>query len=223
MLHAVVILLIIACAAVLMNEGVFSAAVIFFCTILGGLIAFNYYEPVAGLLARNLSFLVGYEDIIAILGIFALAVTGLRLVTEQIAPTMVELPDIVHRGGGLIIGAATGWVLSGILICAFQTLPWHQNFWGYDYKSEKGNGWNSDRYWLAYVHRATGSIFESAPPERFDPGASFTIRYHDFRRRNDQGQVAATGSAATMSPGQEGAGRTGRRRGSRGGGLRRRR
>ena len=217
MFHALVVILVITCAAVLMAEGVFSAAVIFFCTVLGGLVAFNWYEPLATLIETNIPAIEGYGDIIAIVTIFSATVTVLRLASEQLAPEMVEFPDLIHRGGGLVIGVATGWVLSGILICCLQTLPWSQDFWGYNYRDlEKGNGFNADRAWLAYVHRASGLVFDRGQPTWFDPRASFAILYHDHRRLDERGEVrgGASGSDRARSdvPTRRGGGRSRSRR-----------
>ena len=216
MLYVLVVFLIVGSAAVMMNEGIYSAAVILICTVLGGLIAFTTFEPAAGLLERTVG-LAGYTDIIALLGIFAISVTVLREITERLAPVMVEFPGMVHRGGGFLVGAWIGWILSGILLCALQTLPLHQNFLGYDYRNfSKGNAWNADRYWLAFVHRVSRTTLATAPPRVFDPQADFAIRYHRYRRRSDTGETARMVSATAPASGGDQAGR-GRRRHTGGG------
>lgn len=213
MLYALVVLLIVGCAAMMMNEGLHSAAIIFVCTVLGGLVAFNYFEPVAGLLERNAPFLDGYGDIIALTVLFAISVTVFRLVTEQLAPTMAEFPDLVHRGGGLVLGAWMGWVVSGIFVCALQTLPLHQGFMGYKYRDlEGGNAWNADRYWLAFVQRVSEKTFDhDAAKATFDPQSTFPIRYQLYRRVNDEGktQLTSTAEASRAAGGERGGRRSG--------------
>ncbi|MGL5096612.1 MAG: CvpA family protein [Planctomycetia bacterium] len=186
------VILVGACAAVLMNEGVFTAACVLLCVVFGGLIAFNFFEPVAAFLDGSASFMGGYTDFITLMVLFTIAVTLLRLATEQTATSMIDLPGNVHRIGGFILGAWTGWIMAGILIAAMQTLPLHQNFMGYDYRNlEKGNGWNADRYWLAFVQRASADLFEPNEGRGFDPRADFVVRYHKYRRLNDDGQSGA--------------------------------
>jgi hypothetical protein len=202
MLYALVVVLIIGCAAFMMNEGLHSAAIILVCTIFGGLFAFNFFEPLAAWLESRARFLEGYGDILCLTILFTISVTVLRLVTEQLCPTMAEFPDLVHRGGGLLVGAWLGWVVSGIFIAALQTLPLHQNFMGYDYRKLEGNsGWNADRYWLAFVHRVSADVFDhEAGRNLFDRDADFAIRYHLFRRVNDEGKTQlAAGEASRAS------------------------
>jgi hypothetical protein len=191
MLYALVVVLMIGCAAVLMNEGVYSAAIILVCTIFGGLIAFNFFEPLAGVLERGIGFLSGYAEMVALMLLFCGSVTALRLITEHLAPTMVEMPDLVHRGGGLVLGAWTGWIIAGMFICALQTLPLHQNFLGYNCRdTAKGNAWDADRYWLAFVQRCSEKLFDHNPqPRSFDPKSTFSLRYHSYRRVGDEGTV----------------------------------
>lgn len=218
MLKALIVVSVVGFGAVMMNEGVFSAAVILVCVVAGGLIAFNFFEPVAHLLESNFTFLDGYGDIIAMLGLFAIAVTGLRLVSEQIAPTMVEFPDLVHRMGGFAIGGWIGWIFAGIMVCALQTLPLHRQFLGYRYDAglrdndDRGdNGaWNVDRRWLAYVQRVSQTIFDQNPARSFDPKADFVIRYYRYRRTGDDG--TSMGSAASIEVPRNQSTLSGRRR-----------
>lgn len=182
-LNILVVLVIVACAGFMLQEGVYSAAIILICTVLGGLIAFNFYEPVSEFIRGNLTFLGRYSDFITMMLLFSGSVTALRLASEYVAPVMVQLPDLIHRGGGIVVGVWLGWVLSGILICGMQMLPLHKKFLGYDYrlKETKANGFNADRYWLAFVHRVGQKVFDKNSPQSFDPNASFVIKYYNLR------------------------------------------
>lgn len=195
LLNIFVILCIVACAGFMLQEGVFSAAIIFICTVLGGLIAFNFYEPLGDFLRRNVTFLGRYTDFITMMVLFAGSVTALRLISEYVSPMMVQLPDMVHRGGGVIVGAWMGWILAGIVICGLQMLPLHKEFLGYDYrlKNVTSNGFNADRYWLAFVNRISEKVFEKDPPTSFDPRASFVIKYYN-QRYGDAGFTSSPGS-----------------------------
>ncbi|QDU59893.1 Colicin V production protein [Planctomycetes bacterium Pan216] len=200
MLYVLVIGLILASAGLLMKEGAQGAAVVLVATIFSGLIAFTTFEPIAALIERSVPAIGAYADAIVILAIFSLCVTGLRLAAEHLSPVMVKLPGMVHQIGGALIGAFNGWILAGIFLCVFQTLPLHQNFWGYQYRNlEKGNAFNPDRYWLAYVDHASRVIFDRSPAHPFDPAADYLYRYHHYRRYDDSGKIETVGG----SPGDQ--------------------
>ena len=101
-------------------DGAIGAVTTFFCVVLGGLVAMNFFEPLAAALDGALG---ERADVVALLGLFAALVTGMRLLAcERIAPRMLELPTItyeVFRWGG---GLATGYVTMAILLVAVHVL-----------------------------------------------------------------------------------------------------
>lgn len=217
MLSALVIMVILLCAAFMFQEGLFSAGIVFFCAVISGLVAFSYFEPLADLIELYMGSFAPYADILSMLGIFSLTVSILRLTTDQLAPTMIELPGVLHHSGGVAFGVLLGWMMAGMLVCALQTLPLHQNFMGYSYRNlESGNAFNADRHWLAFVDRASRGLFETDPARPFDPRADFIIRYHHFRRTDDEGNTArgAAAAEADVPVRVPRANTTGRRRGT---------
>ena len=64
----------------------------FFNVVFGGLIAFNFYEPLARLIDST-GIPWGFSDTLSLLSIFCLAVMLLRMTTETLAPAMVRFPD----------------------------------------------------------------------------------------------------------------------------------
>ena len=91
------------------KEGALGAVSTFFCVVLSGLLAMNFFEPLAGLLDR--SGLGERADVVALLGLFAALVTGMRLACEAIAPRMLELPVAVFHA--LRWAGGVGTVLRG--------------------------------------------------------------------------------------------------------------
>jgi hypothetical protein len=184
----------------------------FINTFLAGLIAFNFWEPLARALDESLgptSFMHGYEDMICLMGIFYVVLGILRLLTNMISSTVLEFPLLIHQLGGIFFGLATGYIAAGFFFCALQTLPWHENFMGFDPKFDAGaQGMRRfippDRVWLALMYRAgafafatgdedprfssdSGSVFERAYGRHFtfDKFATFEMRYARFRRYGD--------------------------------------
>lgn len=165
-------------------EGLFTAVVMCANVMGAGLVAFNFWEPLA-----NLMDLSGYEDAVCLVGIFCLTLAVLRTLTNQLANTEIEFLPQLQRPGGALVGMITGYLVSGFLICVLQTLPWHVNFMTYDpkYDPDKpmlANVLPPDRVWLAMMHRA-GETGLASGDGTFDPHGSFVERYARYRRYDD--------------------------------------
>ena len=118
--------LILVMAYALMSEGLWGSALMFFNTLFAGLIAFNFYEPLAAMVAKNVSFLSGFADTLCLLGIFMISVTLLRLTTETLGPAMVRFPTPLYHLGRLAFGLGGAAVTMSILLLGFETAPVHK-------------------------------------------------------------------------------------------------
>jgi uncharacterized membrane protein required for colicin V production len=192
MLAFLTILIMLGLAYLFLVQGLATSFTMFCNVILAGLIAFHFWEALADLLDPLLarSFFTGYEDAICLGGLFAIAFALLRLTTNTLSGAAIEFHPLAQRLGGAVFGLATGYLVSGFLVCVFQTLPWHENFWGYqpDWQSHQSGLDNvipSDRVWLALMHRAGNWGFSRSSRSTFDPEGTFVIRYARFRRYGD--------------------------------------
>jgi hypothetical protein len=88
------------------TEGIWPAAQTFLCTLLAGLIAMNFFEPLAIQLKAFLPDI--YCDFVALVGLFIALVFGLRMGGEQIAPSYIQVIPTVDSIGRWFLGAATG-------------------------------------------------------------------------------------------------------------------
>jgi hypothetical protein len=191
------------------QEGLFTAFLMLVNVLIAGLLTFNFWEPLAGalapLFARN--FLRGCEDFLAITLIFGSALALLRIVTEKLNYTQIAFPAVAQRLGGLFFGLLTGYLVTGLLVVALQTLPWGQHFLGFQPPTADASAVRSylppDRVWLALMHRAGTQSFnrrELTHEERdereseddadyyytFDRHGSFEVRYFRLRRTRDR-------------------------------------
>jgi hypothetical protein len=185
-----------------LGEGLFTAFTMFVNVFLAGLVAFDFFEPIADELEPLLdrSFLQGYEDAFALLVLFTLSLGLLRILTNTLNNSQLLFPLPLQGGGAVLFGLATGYLVAGFLVCVLQTLPWHENFISYDPRPRSGLGrvLPPDRVWLAAMRRAGAYTFanredlnaeSSIPEERyftFDRQATFIPRYARYRRYNDQ-------------------------------------
>ena len=87
----IIVGLILGLTYVLTSEGLWGSALMFFNVVFGGMIAFNFYEPLAKLIDST-GIPWGFSDTLCMLGLFCISVLLLRMTTETIAPAMVRFP-----------------------------------------------------------------------------------------------------------------------------------
>jgi Colicin V production protein len=204
MLTALAVLLMLAVGYAHLRDGVFTALCMFVNVILAGLAAFWLFEPFADWLDGIFQngFWSGYEDFIALILLFAGAVILLRMMTNRLAPDMLNFPgNLQYIAAG--IGIVTGYLLVGFLLCALETLPWNEHFLDFQPRVSSDTGPRSifppDRVWLAMMRYAgahsLGWQEDNAgvedPYERyhtFDRYGTFELRYLRYRRFSDSGE-----------------------------------
>jgi hypothetical protein len=200
------IVIMLAVAYAYLREGVFTAFVMCCNVFLAGLVAFNFWEPLANQLDPALA---GYEDILCLILLFSLTLGLLRAVTNSLSRTQIDFPPAVQRGGGAIFGLAAGYLVSAFLVCVLETLPWHENFMFFEWQYDSGQEsplravLPPDRLWLATMHRAGAYAFsnnEDGKPgassslydryKTFDKYGTFSLRYARYRRYGDNRDAA---------------------------------
>lgn len=199
------------------SEGVWGAAQTFLCTLIAGLIAMNFFEPLAGAIRSFVG--ENYADVAALLGLFTAMVFALRMGTEQLALSYIQVIPILDTAGRWFFGAITGYLTMAILLTALHTAPLPREFLGF--KPERNNFFNfaPDRQWLGFTqyvsekplrkvifkdkfgsedvlvsHAFDGRYEKVGDPTKPFPNKiwpSFTIRYATRRDRMDSGQASA--------------------------------
>ncbi len=184
------------------REGIFTSLCMLVNSFLAGLIAFNFFEPLADLLEPILrgSVLADYEDFLALSLFFLVAFMLLRLLTNNLSNRLIDLRPQVQQFGGGGIGLLAGYLIGGFFLCALQTLPWHETFFNFEPRSEQESGlravWPPDRAWLSMMRFAGANCLawtEIAPDaatrydrfETFDRAGTFEVRYWRYRRYGD--------------------------------------
>jgi hypothetical protein len=170
-------------------EGLFTAALMCVNVFIAGLVAFNFWEPLAAALEGPLAdtFLAGYEDMLVLVALFGVTLGLLRTVTNAAVNMQIRFPPIVQQLGGLVFGVLTGYLVAGFFLCAIQTLPWHEDFMGFDARCQPGSAGSMrqylppDRVWLALMSRAGAYALNRGEEDfRHVNASSYYDRYHTF-------------------------------------------
>jgi hypothetical protein len=116
------------------KEGVFTSFVMLVNVMIAGVVACNFFEPLADLMAdiTKGTFMQGTEDFIMLVLLFLITLTALRFATNNIAPTEIEFHPILFQAGSILCALLTGYVLVGFFVVAMQTLPLDEHFMGFE-------------------------------------------------------------------------------------------
>lgn len=196
------------------SEGAWGAALTCLSVILAGLLAMNFFEPLASVMEGSIPDWRYRWDFICLVGLFIGLVFAFRLGTERISPTSIDVHPLLYEVGRWGCGFLTGYVTMAFLLTAFHTAPLPREFIGF--KPERANllGITApDRQWLGFTqyvserslrHGGDGiKIFDGPYFKLGDPDTkrandniwpSFPIRYAT-RREKFAGSAGAAGSA----------------------------
>ncbi|HWL08328.1 MAG TPA: CvpA family protein [Planctomicrobium sp.] len=211
-------------------DGPWGAGITFVTVLIGGLIAMNFFEPLAGMLSSVVILSPEWPvrwDIIAFWGIFSLSVFLLKAIGEKLLPAYAELSPPVYQGAKWGFAVLTGYVFTAIVCTTLHMAPLPREFLGFTPESRNLFGIAPDRHWLGFTQYASekslnrirtdglpayfdGAVFPSNPGDArtAQVWSSFPIRYGARRQQYGSGGVAQTAPAATSAP-------PGPRRGSR--------
>jgi hypothetical protein len=170
-------------------EGLFTAFMMCVNVIVSSILTCTLWEPLANEMEPGLAgtFFAGYEDMMAMILVFAVSLALLRTISNNLVNTQLEYDETLQRGGAAIFGMISGYLTAGFFVCALQTLPWDQNFLGFEAKYEREQSFirsylPPDRLWLALMHYGSDNGFANSEDEGFDEGGTFELRYARHRR-----------------------------------------
>jgi Colicin V production protein len=201
MLAFISILMVLALGYAYFVEGIFTAFLMCCNVFISGLVAFDFWEPIADQLEPSFrdTFLQGYEDAFALVLLFSATLGALRVLTNNLSNTRIEFDERAQGIGGAILGIMTGYLTAGFLSCVLQTMPFRTTFLGFDGRYDpQQSGLRRilppDRAWLALMHYAGAHAFSTGDNEpTFDQSGTFELRYARYRRYPEDGAPRAYG------------------------------
>jgi hypothetical protein len=222
--NLVLVGLILGLTYALTSEGLWGAALMFFNILFAGMIAFNFYEPLAAMLDKT-GINWGFSDTLCFLVLFGVALVFLRLTTETLAPAMVRFPTPLYHVGRLIFGLGGAMLTVAILLIGCELAPVHKKlFKAFEYDTKPPFGLGLDHQWLGFFQHATGNVFvqynmgapdpfhtygQGRPINLFDPRGEWLINHQNARPYGDESvpppdsggeQAGQQGGAAPAGP-----------------------
>ena len=117
-LWLIMILLFFGCVAFLVNGGLWTNTLVLINTVTAGLIAFNYFEPLAGWLDKQLPSFTYVWDFLCVWLVFSVAMGIMRTATDLLSQVKVKFKRPVDQIGGIlmacIVGMAHGLLHDGL-------------------------------------------------------------------------------------------------------------
>lgn len=149
------------------QDGPWNAILTMFAVIFGGLLAMNFFEPLAAFVGKQIPSQETRADFLCLMGLFALFVFLIRTGLEQLAPSNLELPDLAYKIGQWGFGLLTGYITIAILQTSLHTAPLPRKFLGFNPSITPDNrpkpsffGFCSpDVQWLGFTQHVTEHIF----------------------------------------------------------------
>jgi hypothetical protein len=205
------------------SEGAWGAGFTFVSVLLGGLLAMNFFEPLANYLESTISGSPAWAarwDVVSLVGLFALFTFLLRLMTDYLAPTFMPVHPLVHEGGRWTFGVLAGYVTMAVLLTALHTAPLPREFIGFTPERNNLLGMAApDRQWLGFTQYVSEKSLRSdrifdgprlkIRSDRFEIWPSFPIRYASRRQ-----SLASGGGASTKAVLRETSSKSGGKSGS---------
>lgn len=196
-------------------EGFWGGAIVFLSVVFAGLLAMNFFEPLAMILERTVASSPPWNlrwDVIALIGLFSLFVFLFRLAGDRLLPVFVSIDARVYEVGRWAVAFMTGYATIAFLLCAVHTARLPREFIGFT--PERNNLFGvvaPDRQWLGFTQYVSEGAFsrdhvfdndQNVPQVPEKPGAvhpSFPIRYATRRMSLASASTAApTNTAAPV-------------------------
>lgn len=153
LLPVLLLLIIVVCVAMLQSEGLWGNILNLINVLLGGLLAMNFWEPLADLAEQQLPEFKYFWDFLALWVIFCASVTIFRQISRIISPVKVRFRKPVEVAGKFALALVIGWVLVCFSLTTLHTAPLGREFLFGAFQPEQRMffGLGPDRHWLGFV------------------------------------------------------------------------
>ena len=196
------VLILFLLVAMLFPEGLWSNTITLVNVVFSGLLATNYFEPLADLMEDNAPSFTYILDFCALWLLFVLIYMILSSITQFISNHRVRFKMPVEMGGRVAMAMLIAAVFCGFFNMTMHTAPLVRTpvKGSFQKTPMSGNlfGLAPDRQWLGFIQsRSRGPLSVGDPAgtdgkREFDPQSEFVLKYGQ-RRKDLQDQMETTG------------------------------
>src|SRR5262249_24594855 len=105
------------------RQGLLTSVSVFVNVLFAGMVTLGVWAPLCGSLEPILTGTgVDYIDCLVMTFLFCVTLGALRVGTILLAPAEPEYHALAAQIGSFLLGMATGYLVSGFLLCVLQTL-----------------------------------------------------------------------------------------------------
>lgn len=145
------------------SEGAGGAAITLLAILFSGLLAMNYFEPLA-LMLNNVSNSFAWRarwDFIALLGLFAFFIAVIRFLAAKISPQYIHVHAYAYEAGRWGCGLLAGYITIAFLLAALHTAALPREFIGFTPENKKilFGIVGPDRQWLGFTQFVSERVY----------------------------------------------------------------
>ena len=140
-------------AAFLFRDGIRSNAIRLVNLVFAGLLAMNFFEPLAAYVTNyneDIHSFAPFLDFLAFWICFIFFMVVLMAITDKVSRVRVRFLQIVEQIGSPIVATCIGWVMAGIVLASMHTAPLAEYSWLGTFQPQNVlRHVGPDREWLA--------------------------------------------------------------------------
>jgi hypothetical protein len=177
--------LIVLIAALLYPSGLWGNAINLVNAVMAGLLAMNFWEPLAGAIKKMMPSAVFVVDVFVLWLLFAGIFFALRMATDAVSKYKVRFPKPVELGGNVLFAVWTAWVVACFATTSLHTAPLSREFMAGGFQPEQPMffGFFPDRLWLGFTQEESEGAFSRGGNHVFDPQGEFMLKYAERRHQ----------------------------------------
>ena len=185
MLVLLLILVLAVCAGMVWLQGLWGAAMALFNTIFAGLIATNFYRPIASQIDDLLHSFTYFWDLISFWLLFLIAFSVLRGLTDLLSKYHVQFITPVEMTGRSILAIVVAWLMVSLICFSLHLAPLPRSPFFGSFQTQAMSrdflGMAPDQQWLKLVNHCSRGSLSPLFGWEFESPSNFVNKYRARR------------------------------------------